>query len=377
MFLLLLLLPVVSARGETSLSEHWSRPVVASGPTSLGYVDTSRLYPESCAECHPDRHREWSGSLHSKSVGPGLLGQLDADAEPGLASSCYLCHAPAVEQSEVLESGAGFDKNPAFDRRFKESGVSCAVCHVRMGTVYGPGGSAPASSSHDKGRAPLHGESRGFFKRAEFCAACHQMDGGYRLNGKVLTNTYREWKESSYGRNGVTCQVCHMPEGRHLFRGIHDPAMVKDAVRIEVYGGKTSARIKLTNSGAGHYFPTYVTPLVVVRGFVVDKEGLKKERTEREVYIGRGVTLDLTRELFDTRIPPGKSFVYDYTQPEATAVGDGDRIVFEVWVYPDRFYRDFFIESLKGGNFTSRSDMEQALAAAEGSPYLLYREEVR
>lgn len=77
---------------------------------------------------------------------------------------------------------------------------------------------------------------------------------------------------------GFICQSCHMPEidrpiatngpirrGRqHLWRGGHDPEMVKRAVGITVVaepaepkpGDKLQVTLTLINAGAGHKLPT-------------------------------------------------------------------------------------------------------------------------
>ncbi|MBI3628436.1 MAG: cytochrome c554 and C-prime, partial [Candidatus Rokubacteria bacterium] len=73
------------------------------------------------------------------------------------------------------------------------------------------------------------------FLRSEFCASCHQFGAdGFALNGKLLENTYEEWRASPAARAGRQCQDCHMPDRRHLWRGIHDPDMVKSGVEISL-----------------------------------------------------------------------------------------------------------------------------------------------
>ena len=77
---------------------------------------------------------------------------------------------------------------------------------------------------------------------------------------------------------GFICQSCHMPEvtrpvatnspirqgRRHLWRGGHDPDMVKRAVAIQVAanppepkpGEQVEVTLTLINAGAGHKLPT-------------------------------------------------------------------------------------------------------------------------
>ncbi|MBI5344815.1 MAG: hypothetical protein HZB83_05690 [Deltaproteobacteria bacterium] len=340
------------------------------------------LYPESCAKCHPGQYEDWKGALHSKSAGPGLLAQLHPKTDPQAAISCYYCHAPLAIQNEAItgEDGSG-DKtylpNSSFDERMKLSGVNCAACHVRESGVFGPLSPNPADlkTGVKSDHASVQKE---FFEKAEFCAACHQLDEGYDLNGKLIVNTYREWKESGYGKNGISCQSCHMPGRRHLFRGIHDPEMVKSGVKFEVEStagvDSVSAKLRITNSGVGHYFPTYVTPLVVIKGFLTDAKGKILKGTLKEAVIGRKVTLDLSKEIFDTRIPPFGSYEFDYVVKHPVKAG---RLVFEVRVFPDEFYNRFFESAVKRQDPSmKRKELKEALKNTAGSSYLLFKREV-
>jgi hypothetical protein len=412
--------------GEDLLLEYWKRPIQSQipRPTIMGapkFQNPKFYYPEACGECHKEQYNGWKESLHGMAVGPGLLSQLAPHNDPETAVSCYYCHAPMEEQMEVKkqmqearsEKQEDYIKNPYFDNKLKLSGVSCAVCHLREGRVYGPPLKSVSSLplydvsrgqqplyDVSRGQQPLYDASRGqqpapacckqgapvtgnikqhnfvekdFFEKAEFCAACHQMDGGYELNGKVLTNTYREWKDSFYGKNNITCQSCHMPDRQHLWKGIHDTEMVKGGIGIEVIPEKNGWRLVITNSGVGHFFPTYVTPLIIIKGFMMDKKGKVIQSSLKEAYIGRKVSLDLETEFFDTRIAPQKSFEFDYNKN----LSSGDRLVFEVWVYPDKFYNEFFKNMLKrNSDSINKKELEDAYKNSSESGYLLWKKEI-
>ena len=371
------------SKGEEFLSAYWERP------TPLQTLsNTFSLYPDECGTCHTSQYDAWKDSLHSKAVGPGLIGQLGTDLksvpkDPQFAESCYFCHAPMMEQSEMKEArgkrqeAEEYIKNPSFDNRLKLSGVSCVVCHLREGTIYGPPAKAGVRGQgsgvrSEQQKAHNNFIEKDFFQKAEFCAACHQLDEGYELNGKLLVNTYREWKESIYGQNNVPCQNCHMPDRQHLWQGIHDKEMVLRGVRIESVQYEKGVRLIITNSGVGHYFPTYTTPLVVVKGFMLDKKGKVIQGSLKEAFIGRKVSLDLSEEIFDTRIPPQKSFEFDYS---ARGGYSDSKIAFEVWVYPDEFYNRFYRDLLKDkdGGFDGK-EIEKALKITERSGYILFKE---
>ena len=141
-------------------------------------------------------------------------------------------------------------------------------------------------------------------------------------------------------------------------------------------GKAVSARLVLTNTGAGHYYPTYATPLVVLRAFLATGDGRPVPGTMKTAYIGRMVSLDLSKEYYDTRIPPGGRFVLEY------ALGDlppaAARLVFEARVLPDAFYTRFYEAFLgKVKNRGKRALIEEALRRSRAGAYLLFRREMR
>ena len=385
--------PAIGEQAQlTFLEQHWQVPIPPQGkpPARFSALEAS-LDPESCAVCHRLQYDNWKTSLHSRSMGPGVMGQTMEliQASPRTALLCYSCHAPLTEQQEKIRAKSGsrprFRKNPTFLASLQAKGVTCAGCHVRKHQLFGPpkrdgslGNSRPASELPHGGaiRTPA-------FERAEFCKGCHQFEpDGYALNGKLLENTYNEWLEGPYGREGKTCQGCHMPDRQHLWRGIHDREMVKQGVTVrltlekELYqvGDQVQAVITLANTGVGHYFPTYVTPKVVVRFELVDEKGRGLEGSFQEERIGREVTLDLSQELFDTRIPPGKTHSVRYIMMISQS---GLRLKASIVVSPDDFYIRFFEAKLRETKTRKARDvLHEALGAARKSSFILFEEEV-
>ncbi len=378
--LLLLALVIVAASsaafGGDALRAHWARPVGV-GPS----FSSEDLLPSACGACHVEKLRDWSASLHSRSMGPGLLFQLEPYSDPQTATACYFCHAPLLRQSEMSPSGGStgegaFTRNRSFDPALRSTGVSCAACHARNSGITGP--PSPLLEGLRKGAKAGHAtRQEGFFTDAAFCAACHQLREGFRLNGRLLVNTYAEWKESPAGRGGITCQACHMPGRRHLFRGIHDPVMARQAISIETKRIKSAdglaLRLIITNTGAGHFYPTYATPLITVRGFLADSSGRAISGTKKTAYIGRRLALDLSEEFFDTRIAPQRSFVLDYPIRKTRGA---KKVVFEATVYPDefytRFYEYFLTQDMSAGK---KAQLRSAYKKSLESAYLLFRKE--
>jgi hypothetical protein len=361
------------------LTRHWRRPIAPQGvpPFRFSPLEAS-LAPQSCGTCHPAQLSDWSTTLHAKSMGPGVKGQLAdlwrTDAES--ARLCLTCHGPLAEQQP--------ENRGIFDAALQGQGVVCAACHVRQHQRFGPPRrDQPTQVSSPTASLPHGGATRTpAFMASEFCSSCHQFEAdGFPLNGKLLENTYEEWKVSPAAARGLQCQDCHMPDRRHLWRGIHDLEMVRSAVFVDVATDRpryrtrdeVAARITITAPGVGHHFPTYVTPRVVVRAALVDGAGREIPASAAERVIAREVSLDLSRELFDTRIAAGGRFVFDYRRRVERA---GLSLRVRVTVYPDHFYTRFFESLLGSGASRGTTEVKQALDATRRSTFELYRRDL-
>lgn len=331
--------PLIGWTADLSFEKHWSFPLELQGkaPQSFSGLEAS-LHPDACGTCHEAQYSDWKGSRHSKAMGPGVTGQFHSPwlSKAGVLS-CTNCHAPLAEQSPFLiQSDERIVKNSSFLPDLRPEGIACAGCHVRKHVRYGPrvrGGKA-ARLPHD-----------GFveadnFGKSEFCKPCHQFDeSDNRVNGKLLENTYEEWKRSPYAEKGIQCADCHMPGRKHLWQGIHNPEMVKEGLTIKASRKGSNIILAITNSGVGHKFPTYVTPKVVIHGSVVNRKGEEILKTVQEKYIGWYIPIDLSEEVYDTRIAPGDTFNAEFSWKNNYKSGKY-RIV--IRVYPDDFYMRFF-----------------------------------
>src|SRR6266511_1383783 len=174
------------------IERHWRRPIPPQGEAPSGFTPLEQsLAPADCGSCHPVQFRDWQGSIHSKSMGPGLVGQLVEmnRSDPAAARSCPACHAPLAEQSPDLPDAGGLAPNPAFDASLRRQGVVCAACHVRGHQRFGPP-PRPGTTAAAPGTTGLpHGGATHTtaYLRSEFCSSCHQFGAsGPILNGKPL-----------------------------------------------------------------------------------------------------------------------------------------------------------------------------------------------
>jgi hypothetical protein len=172
-----------------------------------------------------------------------------------------------------------------------------------------------------------------------------------------------------------------MPERRHLWRGIHDPETTRRGIAVRAVhprvdaAGQVTAALRLTNADTGHYFPTYATPRVVVTMRQETASGKTLKGTIQQHLIAREVTLDLSEELFDTRIAPDEERVIAYrlgAHPRAT------HLAVEVRVEPDAFYTNFYRSQLKdGARGPGRTLIAKALEHSLASHYILYADRQR
>ena len=377
--------PTLSSEGrvfrqmDDFLGGYWQRPIPLQGspPDTFSPLDTS-LDPATCGNCHPQQYADWQTTVHSGAYSPGLSGQLvnwEANSYQ-FVRDCLVCHAPLSEQSaQVPDTSGTLVSNPYFDSSLQHRGLVCAACHVRGWNRYGPprrDGSvepSPAGSPHGGvTRTP-------FFEDSRFCAGCHQFEFP-APNGKSLQNTYSEWASSRYAAEGIGCQDCHMPDRRHLWRGVHDSTMVRNGVTIELTKDVSDGvALRVTNSGTGHRFPTYVTPEIWLRIELLD--------SERRAMDGATVELPLRRvvgsgsggwtEVSDTRLPPDSSV----TLTVAVDQSDARFARGTVTVYPDVFYEgQFWGMLLQELSDTSRALISEAHRRAGASVMVIYDETV-
>lgn len=327
------------------VSENFERPVV----TDLIAAPLATLRAEECAACHRAFYDEWRTTIHSRAWTDPYF-QVDWQFD-GAQQICKNCHIPLDRQQEELVIGfRDRDKwqpiltpNPGFDRALQHEGVTCAACHFRAGKILGVSG-GPAPHPVERLADPN-----------EICLRCHVVGGErwdtfYRL---PPCGTVAEIERARDTLDGTTagfakamrtrlpfaasgeitvrdiaalgCVQCHMPlterpvaEGgtprpvrRHLWRGGHDPEMVKRALTASlaetpfIKPGKRVFALTLTNTGAAHFLPTGTPDRhLTVRLRLLDAAGTV---IEEEAHVLKRAVLwrPFIVDLWDTRLPRG------------------------------------------------------------------------
>ncbi len=195
--------------------------------TSAGFTD-----PSVCAGCHPDKFKEWTGSIHSLAFkDPVYQGELNKGFKAvghELTRQCEGCHSPAGMVTGEIKGPGNAGLSP-----MALAGVSCDICHSISGITHWqtpsheaengsfimtPGVDAKGGAQLTK-RGPLtpyEGCGMGFHVcvesplhvSADLCASCHEV---YHYTDHFpIESTYLEWKHGPYAQKGIMCQDCHM-----------------------------------------------------------------------------------------------------------------------------------------------------------------------
>ena len=309
------------------VSKAFERPLSTAGiPAPF-----KTLSAKECASCHREFYEEWSTTIHSRAWTDPYF-QIDW-AFDGKQQICRNCHTPLDRQQERKVLGFEdaekwhpiLEPNPAFDPQLQHEGVTCAACHFRNGKILGAYGDVSAPHPVQILADPN-----------EICFRCHVVSGNrwdtfYRFPpcGTVaeIRGTPGATKDSK-----LDCITCHMPLAeralvaggkvrtvrRHLWRGGHDPEMVKQGLQAELReapgstSGKRRFTLALTNTGAAHYLPTgtpdrYLSVsirLVDRNGAVLREEAHNLKRT----ILWRPFIV----ELRDTRLPRWQPNVFTF-----------------------------------------------------------------
>ena len=334
------------------------------------------LAPKDCGACHADQLAQWQTSRHAQSMSPGVVGQL-ATLGSNDTAECMQCHGPLAEQRTAFEVARAEGAATRYGRLdIAAAGNSCGGCHLRSYHRFGP----PQRDTGAIGQSTntsVHGGviRETFFESSEFCARCHQFANDPGVNGKPLENTYAEWRSSPQATQGQACQSCHMPDRRHLWRGIHDPDMVRSGLTMRHSVDAKRARFEISNSGVGHAFPTYGVPKVVMHAVALDKTGAPLRDTEMSHVIARTLRYanDEWTEISDTRLMPSQSAVIEIPW------SGHDRVRVWLEVIPDFYYAAVvYPQMLKDASLDQPSTalLVKAAAIAAASSYTLFETEL-
>ncbi len=220
--------------------------------------------PEVCAGCHQEIYAQWNGSMHSNAHKDPVYQKLfliaSRETNGTFDAFCTKCHSPIGYLSGETPSGDNYSVDG-----ITEKGISCDFCHT-VNASSGIGNGAFISSPGKVKYGPLDDSNISTFHqtayselqtKAEFCGMCHNVE--HPINGLVLENTYKEWKEGPYNET-TPCQHCHMTPGVTKFK--QNP-------------GRAAAGAPMRENIFTHYF---VGGNAMLPGLSGEHEKLAKER---------------------------------------------------------------------------------------------------
>jgi len=276
------------------------------------------LKAAECGACHQEIYAEWRTTMHAAAyTDPFFQAYWQKDEYEW---SCLTCHTPLENQlkKRIVEFKGGdfyqpkFADNSRFDAELQQEGITCAACHVRDGVVYGPYPAEQLNAPH-----PVGFDER--FLSESLCLDCHEVPAKpFSFLRSGICGTGGEWVDGPYIKQGYRCQTCHMPEvtrplmagkkahkgGRHLWRGGNSPEQVAKALTITAKHQDGTINVDITNSGAGHNFPTGDPDReVFITARLINKEGAvlqTKELHIRRIIIWKPIMIELS----DNRIKP-------------------------------------------------------------------------
>lgn len=185
----------------------------------------------ACATCHQREFDEWAPSLHAI-AGRDTIYERAVEANEDLhrdgvekARFCEGCHAPG----EVLTGRTNRFKS-VMPSDAETEGITCVMCHTAIHADPDEGNGALTlavntgvdqlsnpmilAAPRDHARAYGAAKTNALIASADFCGACHteayDASMSKAQSRQHVQTTFSEWRDSWYGRNGVTCQDCHM-----------------------------------------------------------------------------------------------------------------------------------------------------------------------
>jgi hypothetical protein len=346
------------------VSDAFERPV----STTDAPAQLRTLRAAECAACHRDIYEEWRTTMHSQAwTDPYFQTDWTFDRSQQI---CKNCHVPLDRQQEHTILGfRDKDKwdpilapNPGFDPDLQHEGVTCTACHLREGRIVGVHGVTDAPHPVGKIDDPntvcmrchvVTGDRWDTLFRYPPCGTVAEIQatpssrlaiadraaladhGGTAVSVAPIPSDDKPGELAMPDATSLGCVQCHMPlverplvEGgkarpvrRHLWRGGHDPEMVKKGLEVR-FGeitatspGTRTFAVSLTNVGAAHYLPTG-TPdrhltvqlrLLNSQGEPVDEQN----HTLRRTVMWRPFIVDL----WDSRLPRRHPRTFKITFP--------------------------------------------------------------
>ena len=368
---------------------------------SIGSVDIIDL-SQRCKDCHEAIYNEWSSSVHAMaahdpwvvsmyngsdiaglSLGPSYRGSFSKS--PG---NCATCHAPDYAIEDPLNTDLNKVQN--------SMGVSCLFCHfVKRIDVHRDGKLSGVQSIGLKNSSQIRKDGDGclipsssLVKKGIICASCH--------HGKYYdTLVYPSYDEWSKCRSKKTCQECHFKGNGHQLK--IDKSFLSQSVNLEIKAWSINRNLlvkaAVTNTGAGHFYPTgHPIRNVILIIEVRDQDGKAIELVEGDTVPLYGGSPSADNAIGKYSGLPGNGFarVFEKVNPIScfntsvpganTLIGQSISLEKETRrLFPQEFWKrtmvleDSRLPPLGTYNQVFRFQLEQGMSGATLRAKLIYR----
>jgi len=230
-------------------------------------IDTGDIIniTHKCKTCHPTVFDQWKVSMHAKAANdPWVISMYNGSDISGLSlgpsykgsfpkspGNCATCHAPDYAIEDPL--------NTDLNKVQKSMGVSCLFCHfVKRIDVHRDGKLSGVQSIRLKSISQIRKDGDGcliprssLVKKGIICASCHY--GKYY--DTLVYPSYDEWSKSGFKKS---CQNCHLKKNDHKLK--IDKSFLSQSIDLNINTWLSRkylfVEIAITNTGAGHSYPT-------------------------------------------------------------------------------------------------------------------------
>jgi len=319
----------------------------------------------TCKECHEDIYRNWRNSLHALAFTNPIFqtayNKAYRETKGEARKYCLGCHAPTVRITGDYDA----------ELPITAEGVTCDFCHtvtkIDLETPGSPFVSSPGDVKRSvlrQAESPHHKtEYSSDFASSKLCAGCHSFKNRH---GVAVGDTYKEWENSEFAKEGKQCQDCHMQQiaGRTAIEGgrdkIHDHSLshnlasMREAVKLQFMetkstGSRFSAQVEIHNAKAGHNIPTGTPERHLVLEVQTKDRGGSVIETQKRLYHktivnSKGAEIFSDGDVFlhgvqiveDNRLRPGEKrlekFVFSKRVSEISSVSADIYFHYEPWV---------------------------------------------
>jgi len=346
---------------------------------------------QECKNCHTQTYKQWQHSRHALSaeLNSPIYRAMLKEYTQSAGQNCKKCHEPlfTLDIPEISTS------------KLIEEGISCDFCHATELTIkgeqssfnlvsgnikFGPYKDALASSHSTQYSSDLNDP--------KFCLVCHTNEGS--PHGIAFIDLETEWKNSSFYKQDITCQDCHLPSisgktaslGKirdniynHRFFGGFNDAILTNCVSMQIDTVKENNNIlvsvKIKNVSTGHGLPS-ASPLrmviLKVEAFDVfnntiwknyktnpikeDPQAVFMKLLEDENGKAPALPWKAVGERFDSRLMPDEERIINYKIPETLIKSIKASLVY--YIAPPPLLREL---NIKDVNYTKAKIISTSL----------------